>query len=336
MYLLDTDVVSHLRRPERADPRVAAWADSTPAVLHFISSITLYELELGILRMERRDPVQGTVLRAWMDGQVLPRFAERILPIDTAIVQRCARLHVPDPRPERDAFIAATALVRGMTVVTHNVRDFEPTGVGILNPWEWEPGSVEPAPKRDRNVVAAIRALVREPRLYRASAWPVDDAGLASAGLYAWYVDRDGAVQLSKELGLKVEEGLLYMGQAGATLWPAGVRRRSTLRGRIGANHIHGRIGRSTFRLTLAAALRKVCSLERRGPNELTVESEERLSGWICRHLSFSIHPSEDRDGLLSLEQKVIAEADPPFNINGLPSTRLRERLSKLRDDLGG
>lgn len=119
-------------------------------MLHFISSITVYELELGILRMEQKDPAQGAVLRAWMDGQVLPRFAERILPVDIAVVQRCARLHVPDPRPERDALIAATALVHGMTVVARNVADFKPTGVGILNPWEWEPDDTAAERKRDQ------------------------------------------------------------------------------------------------------------------------------------------------------------------------------------------
>jgi toxin FitB len=139
MYVLDTDVVSELRRPERVDPQVAAWAARTPLVLHFISSVTLYELELGILLMERRDRTQGAVLRAWMDRQVLPRFEGRILSIDTEVARRAAALHVPDPRPERDAFIAATALVHGMKVVTRNVQDYGPTGVELLNPWERQP-----------------------------------------------------------------------------------------------------------------------------------------------------------------------------------------------------
>jgi predicted nucleic acid-binding protein len=142
MYVLDTDVVSHLRRPEKAHPNVVAWASSTPVTLHFISSITLHELERGILSMERKDAAQGAILRAWMSGPILTRFSGRILPVDIAVAQRCAKLHVPDPKPERDAFIAATALVHGMTVVTRNVDDFKLTGVEVLNPWEWEPGSV--------------------------------------------------------------------------------------------------------------------------------------------------------------------------------------------------
>lgn len=140
MYVLDTDVVSELRRPERADPRVAAWAAQTPLALHFIASVTLYELELGIVLLERKDRPQGAILRAWMDRQVLPRFEGRILPLDTAVAQRAAALHVPNRRPERDAFIAATALVNHMTIVTRNAADYAPTGVEILNPWERTPG----------------------------------------------------------------------------------------------------------------------------------------------------------------------------------------------------
>lgn len=139
MYLLDTDVVAELRKAKagKADKRVTAWANSVAPASLFLSTITVLEMELGILLMEWRDPAQGTVLRAWMDGHVLPAFAERVLAIDTTVARRCAQLHVPDPKSERDAFIAATALVHGMTVVTRNVVDFAPTSVVTLNPWEW-------------------------------------------------------------------------------------------------------------------------------------------------------------------------------------------------------
>ncbi len=90
---------------------------------------------MGVLLVERRDAAQGVVLRSWLDKHVLPAFADRILPVDAAVARRCARLHVPDPRAERDALIAATALVRDLTVVTRNVGDFEATGVRLLNPW---------------------------------------------------------------------------------------------------------------------------------------------------------------------------------------------------------
>ena len=136
MYLLDTNVLSELRRPHRADPRVIAWAAGTDVGHFFLSAITVLEIELGVLSIQRRDVAQGKVLRAWFDGQVLPRFQGRILPVDTAVALRCAELHVPDPRGERDALIAATALVHGMTVVTRNVADFAPTGVAVFDPWQ--------------------------------------------------------------------------------------------------------------------------------------------------------------------------------------------------------
>ncbi|MEQ1864153.1 MAG: type II toxin-antitoxin system VapC family toxin [Micropepsaceae bacterium] len=135
MFLLDTNVVSELRRPERADARVRAWAAGTPLEFYAISVVTLQELERGTLLMERRNAQQGAVLRRWLEEEVVKRLALRILPIDSAIARLCARLHVPDPRPERDALIAATALVHGLTVVTRNTADFEPMGVPLLNPW---------------------------------------------------------------------------------------------------------------------------------------------------------------------------------------------------------
>ena len=100
------------------------------------TEISILELEIGILLVERRDQRQGTILRAWMEGHVLPTFSGRILAIDTAVAQRCAALHVPNPRSDRDALIAATALVHGMTVVTRNVTDFQPMSVALVNPWQ--------------------------------------------------------------------------------------------------------------------------------------------------------------------------------------------------------
>ncbi len=137
MYLLDTNVLSELRKlgDGKADGNVTAWFAERDAALCYVSVICLMEIELGILLVERRDPVQGGRLRQWMDNHVLPEFAERTLPVDTAVALRCAGLHVPDPRSNRDAFIAASALVHGMSVVTRNVRDFEPTGVRAINPW---------------------------------------------------------------------------------------------------------------------------------------------------------------------------------------------------------
>ncbi|MDR8728520.1 type II toxin-antitoxin system VapC family toxin [Burkholderia pseudomultivorans] len=138
MFVLDTNVVSELRkvRTGKADRNLAAWSSTVDASALFVSAITIMELETGVLQMERRDSTQGALLRAWLDGHVMPEFSGRVLPVDTAVAQRCARLHVPDRRSERDAVIAATALVHGMTVVTRNVADFVETGVAIVNPWD--------------------------------------------------------------------------------------------------------------------------------------------------------------------------------------------------------
>jgi predicted nucleic acid-binding protein len=136
MFLLDTNVISELRRPERANRNVAAWAGSIPFASFFLSAISILEIEIGAHRLARTDPAQGAVIRAWIDGRVLARFEGRVLPVDIAIAQRCARLHVPDPQSERDALIAATALVHGLTMVTRNTAHFASAGVALLNPWE--------------------------------------------------------------------------------------------------------------------------------------------------------------------------------------------------------
>ena len=101
----------------------------------FLSVVTILELETGILLIERRDAAQGRVLRGWLENQVLPAFMGRILPVDVAVAQCCAKLHVPDPKSDRDVLIAATALLHGMTVITRNVADFQAAGVELLNPW---------------------------------------------------------------------------------------------------------------------------------------------------------------------------------------------------------
>jgi toxin FitB len=137
LFLLDTNVVSELRKAAggKADNRVVAWASATPARLMFVSAITLLELEIGVLRIERRDRQQAKPLRHWLDTQVLPAFAGRVLAVDQAVALACARLQVPDRLAERDALIAATAQVHGLTVATRNTRDFAAAGVAMLDPW---------------------------------------------------------------------------------------------------------------------------------------------------------------------------------------------------------
>lgn len=138
MFLLDTNVISELRKVRlgRADKNVAQWADSVDTIDLYLSAITVQELELGVLLVERRDPTQGAIFRTWLENHVLPAFSGRILPVDIAVAQRCASLHVPDPCPAMDSLIAATALVHGLTLVTRNVADFQSSGVATLNPWE--------------------------------------------------------------------------------------------------------------------------------------------------------------------------------------------------------
>lgn len=139
MYILDTNVVSELRKIHtgKADGRVSAWVQTVNISELYVSVITVQELEIGVRLMERRDKAQGRVFRAWLNNQALPVFSERILPIDTAVALRSASLHVPNPQPIRDRLIAATALVHGMTVVTRNVSDFKSSRVPVLNPWEF-------------------------------------------------------------------------------------------------------------------------------------------------------------------------------------------------------
>lgn len=137
MYLIDTNVVSELRKAGtgKANRSVTKWAQGVSASSMFISVVSMLELELGILLMERRDAAQGALLRAWMEQQVVPAFEDRVLAVDAVVARRCAALHVPNPQSYRDSLIAATALIHGMTVVTRNVSGFEPTGVAVLDPW---------------------------------------------------------------------------------------------------------------------------------------------------------------------------------------------------------
>ncbi len=136
-YLLDTNVISELRKPAgRAAPNVRTWAQRQPTSELSISVITVMEIEIGVARLERRDSFQGDVLRKWLEHDLLVAFATRILPIDLAVVRRAAAMHVPNPRPERDVLIAATALTLSLILVTRNISDFQPLGVELLNPWD--------------------------------------------------------------------------------------------------------------------------------------------------------------------------------------------------------
>ena len=135
MYLIDTNVLSELRKAHRADPHVVEWAKKIEPHCMYLSVISILEIRMGILSVHRKDLVQGNILQEWLVKKVFPAFAGRILNVDMDVALRCAELHVPDPRSDRDALIAATALVHKMPVVTRNCKDFQPMGVPIINPW---------------------------------------------------------------------------------------------------------------------------------------------------------------------------------------------------------
>lgn len=147
MFLLDTNVISDLRKKAkgRADGNVVAWEESWPASLMYLSVVSLAEILTGVALKARTDPQAGRVLAAWADR--LPAvFGDRLLGIDVAVAKTCGPLHVPDPVGDGDAWIAATAAVHGLIVVTRNTRHFDRLGVAVVNPWEPADGATPPAP----------------------------------------------------------------------------------------------------------------------------------------------------------------------------------------------
>ncbi len=139
MYLLDTNVVSELRKakiPGRCSQNLLDWIKTASPGTLFLSAITILELEMGVLLLERKDPIQGELIRKWLENHVIPTFQGRVISVDLEVARCCADLHVPDPRSDRDALIGATAKVHSMTLVTRNIRDFDGMGIRVLNPWE--------------------------------------------------------------------------------------------------------------------------------------------------------------------------------------------------------
>jgi toxin FitB len=142
MFLLDTNIISESRKlgTSRIDPHAALWFAQVDVETSFVSAMTIFELERGVRQMERRDAKQGLVLRHWFEDLIMATYEHRTLPLSRAVALVCAGLHIPDPKSERDAWIAATAIEAGLTLVTRNVADFANIGVGIVNPFEREAG----------------------------------------------------------------------------------------------------------------------------------------------------------------------------------------------------
>lgn len=141
MYLLDTPVIAELRKAKsgKADEHVTTWASGIASQNMFMSALSLLELESGVAQAERKDRAFGASLRLWLDDQVMKAFEGRILAVDTAVVRKRAGLHAHDPRTDRDALLAATALVHGLTLVTRNVAAFRSARVKVFNPWGYTP-----------------------------------------------------------------------------------------------------------------------------------------------------------------------------------------------------
>jgi len=191
------------------------------------------------------------------------------------------------------------------------------------------------------DVDAALEALATAAQAVPAGEWPprlgdidgivLEAPGLDGPGLHSWWVDKDGAAQLSRGLGLTLPPGRVYLGQAGATKWPAGKAVATTLAEQIAGTHLGGRVRRSDLRFSLAAALLRELTLQVQSPMLVTPASEAALSAWMKRHLAVAVHPVADAGILESLERHLLIRLDPPLDLPHMPPSPLRARLTELR-----
>ena len=134
MFLLDTNIVSELRKAARADEHVLAWFDSIDDAAVFLSVLVVGELRQGVERLRLRDAIQAEYLDSWV-RKLIDDYATRLLPVDARVAELWGRLNVPDPISAVDGLLAATAIVHDLTLVTRNVKHVERTGVRLLNPF---------------------------------------------------------------------------------------------------------------------------------------------------------------------------------------------------------
>ena len=174
-----------------------------------------------------------------------------------------------------------------------------------------EPSSSADVPLKD--LVDGASAI--SPATFLAS----DRRALSAPGLYSWWVDNPGALDLTRGLGNPIQPGLIYAGLAGATRWPSGKRSSYTLWSRIAGMHLTGRHEFSTLGSILAAAD------QRRGIDE------ERLSAWMSQHLAVRVVLGPGADELGHIEREILRRIDPPLNLMGMPPTPIRARLRELR-----
>ena len=137
-YLIDTNVISEVRKGPNAHPAVAHWWEDAEDNALWLSALVIGEIRQGVERARRRDPRQAQALEAWLQA-VTTEFNDRVLPVNSAVAETWGRLNGSRPLPVIDALLAATALVNDLTLVTRNVEDIEGTGVAVLNPWTQAP-----------------------------------------------------------------------------------------------------------------------------------------------------------------------------------------------------